>query len=163
MALTQLKARAFDIRQSLGYLISSVRQRWIDALEVELKPLDLTAAQYIVIVNIGADRARTPVDLCRLLQYDTGAMTRLLDRIEAKGLIRRAAHGADRRCVVLELTPAGDELYPRLLQIVVEMNRRALKGFARDEVTQLEDLLRRVADNVTDDDSRAAPERKASR
>src|SRR4051812_42084347 len=126
MALTQIKARDFDLRHSLGYLLTSVRQQWIDAVELELKPLDLTAAQYIVIINVGSGRAKTPVDLCRLLQYDTGAMTRLLDRIEAKGLIRRVAHGADRRCVALEMTPAGHELYPRLLEIVVEMNKRAL-------------------------------------
>jgi DNA-binding MarR family transcriptional regulator len=149
MALTQLKPRTFDVRKSLGYLISQVKQRWIDAVEVELKPLDLTAAQYIVLVNIGTGRASTPVDLCRLLQYDTGAMTRLLDRIEAKGVIRRAAHGADRRCVVIELTPAGEELYPKLLQIVVEMNKRALKGFSREEVATLESLLQRVAQNVS--------------
>jgi len=149
MALTQIKTRGFDVRDSLGYLVSSVRQQWIDALEVELKPLDLTAAQYIVIINVGSGRAQTPVHLCRLLQYDTGAMTRLIDRIEAKGLIKRVAHGADRRCVALEMTPAGHELYPRLLQIVLEMNKRALKGFTREETHALEDLLRRVARNVS--------------
>lgn len=149
MAITRLKARPFDIRHSLGYLVTSVRQRWIDALEVELKPLDLTAAQYIVIVNVGSGRARTPVDLCRLMQYDTGAMTRLIDRIEAKGLLKRVAHGADRRCVALEMTATGDELYPKLLQIVVEMNKRALKGFTREEIEALEGLLQRVAQNVS--------------
>ena len=149
MAITQLKpSRSFDIRDSLGYLVSHVRQEWIGALEVELKPFDLTAAQYIVIVNVGSSRAETPVDLCRVMQYDTGAMTRLLDRIEAKGLVRRAAHGADRRCVVVELTDAGHELYPKLLQVVMDMNKRALKGFTRDEAALLEKLLKRVALNV---------------
>jgi DNA-binding MarR family transcriptional regulator len=148
MALTQLKPRSFDIRESLGYLISNVRQEWIATLDVELKPLDLTAAQYIVILNVGSGRAETPVHLCRLLQYDTGAMTRLVDRIEAKGVIRRVAHGADRRCVVLELTAAGHELYPRLVQIAVDMNKRALKGFTREEAAALEKFLKRVALNV---------------
>jgi DNA-binding MarR family transcriptional regulator len=148
MAATQPSPRAFDIRDSLGYLVSHVRQEWIAALEGTLKPLDLTAAQYIVIVNVGSTRAETPVDLCRVMQYDTGAMTRLIDRIEAKGLIRRAAHGADRRCVSLELTPAGHELYPRLVQIVMDMNKRALKGFTRAEAATLETLLKRVASNV---------------
>ena len=148
MATTPLKARSFDIRESLGYQLTRVRQAWIEALEVELEPFDLTAAQYIVIVNVGSTRAETPVDLCRVMQYDTGAMTRLVDRIEAKGLIRRAAHGADRRCVVLELTEAGHELYPKLLHIVMDMNKRALKGFTRDEAAALEKMLKRVALNV---------------
>jgi len=148
MALTQSRSRTFDIRESFGYLISTVRQRWIDALERELAPLDLTAAQYIVIVNVGSGRAGTPMALCKVLQYDTGAMTRLLDRVAAKGLIRRGSNEADRRCVTLELTPAGHELYPRLVQIVMEMNKRALKGFTREEIATLDALLNRVGANV---------------
>ena len=149
MAVTTYKPVGFDIRDSLGYLIGNVRQEWIGALEVELAPLDLTAAQYIVLVKLGSGHASTPVELCKGLQYDTGAMTRLLDRIEAKGLIKRVAHGADRRCVGLELTAAGRELYPRLVQIVVEMHKRALKGFSREEAVTLEKMLRRVALNVS--------------
>lgn len=149
MAITQPKSRAFDIRESLGYVISSVRQSWIDALEAELAPFDLTAAQYIVILKVGSGSASTPIELCKTLQYDTGAMTRLIDRIEAKGLIRRLAHEADRRSLMLELTPAGQELYPRLAQVVMEMNKRALKGFSREEAASLDALLKRVAANVT--------------
>lgn len=148
MALAQFQTNSFDIHQSLGYLLANVRGEWITALEKELKPLDLTAAQYIVLVNVGSGRAVTPVEICRKLQYDTGAMTRLIDRIEAKGLVKRAAHGGDRRCVTLELTPEGHELYPKLLRIVKEMNKRALRGFTKDEVAGLERMLKRVALNV---------------
>ena len=147
MALTQLKS-TFDIRDSFGYHLAMTRLDWIDALEKELKPLDLSAPQYIVLINIGSGRAATPAELCKVLQQDTGAMTRLLDRIEAKELIRRTAHGADRRCVALEMTPAGRELYPRLMQIAVEMNKRALKGFTRDEIAGLERALQRIRLNL---------------
>jgi DNA-binding MarR family transcriptional regulator len=148
MALAQFKPSSFDIRDSLGYLLANVRQEWIVAVEKELKPLDLTAAQYIVLVKVGSGHAVTPVDICRTLQYDTGAMTRLLDRIEAKGLIRRVAHGADRRCVGLELTPAGHELYPQLLRIMMDMNKRSIRGFTKDEVASFERMLKRVALNI---------------
>lgn len=148
MALAQLKTSSFDIRDSLGYLLANVRGEWIDAVEKELKPLDLTAAQYIVMLKVGSGSATTPVEICRALQYDTGAMTRLLDRIEAKGLIKRVAHGGDRRCVALELTPDGHQLYPKLLRIVMDMNKRALRGFTKEEIAALERLLKRVALNV---------------
>ncbi len=75
-------------------------------------------------------------------------MTRLLDRIEAKGLIKRVAHGGDRRCVALELTPEGTELYPTLLRIVKDMNKRALRGFTKEETDSLERMLKRLALNV---------------
>jgi DNA-binding MarR family transcriptional regulator len=148
MALAQLKPASFDIRDSLGYLLGNVRQEWITAVEKELKPFDLTAAQYIVLLKVGSGSATTPVEICRVLQYDTGAMTRLIDRIEAKGLIKRVAHGGDRRCVALELTAQGEELYPRLIRLVMDMNKRALRGFTKDEVASLDRLLKRVALNV---------------
>jgi len=148
MASAQLKTASFDIRDSLGYLLGNVRQEWITAVEKELKPLDLTAAQYMVLLKVGSGSATTPVEICRVLQYDTGAMTRLLDRIEAKGLLKRVAHGGDRRCVALELTPQGEELYPRLIRIVMDMNKRALRGFTKEEVAALDRLLRRAALNV---------------
>jgi MarR family transcriptional regulator, multiple antibiotic resistance protein MarR len=150
VAITQYKAETFDIRDSLGYQLTTVRQEWLDALEKELAPLDLTTAQYIVIVKLGSNRAGTPADLCKAMQYDTGAMTRLLDRVEAKGLIKRVAHGADRRCVGLEITEEGKELYPRLIDILVKLNRKALKGFSKDEAASLERMLRRVALNLGD-------------
>ena len=142
------KTRDFVVRGSIGYLISAVRQRWIAAVEIELAPLDLTAAQYIVLMKVGSGSAHVSADLCKVLEYDTGAMTRLIDRIEAKGLLRRVAHASDRRSVTLELTPAGQELYPRLLEIVKRMNKRALKGFTRDESAGLEAMLHRVAGNL---------------
>jgi DNA-binding MarR family transcriptional regulator len=148
MALAQLKTASFDIRDSLGYLLGNVRQEWITAVEKELKPFDLTAAQYIVLLKVGSGSATTPVEICRVLQYDTGAMTRLIDRIEAKGLIKRVAHGGDRRCVALELTAQGEELYPRLIRVLMDMNKRALRGFTKDEVAALDRLLKRVALNV---------------
>ena len=148
MALAKLKPIGFDIRDSLGYLLANVRQEWIQALEKELKPLDLTAAQYIVLVKVGSGQLVTPAEVCRTLQYDTGAMTRLIDRIEAKGLIRRSAHGGDRRRVALELTPAGHELYPHLVRIVRDMNKRAQRGFTKEEIASLERMLKRTALNL---------------
>jgi DNA-binding MarR family transcriptional regulator len=149
----------FDVRDSLGYLVHVVRQEWIDALEQELAPLDLTAAQYKVIILVGSGRASTPMDLCHVLEYDTGAMTRLIDRVEAKGLVKRVAHGADRRSVTVELTAAGHDLYPRLVEIVKEMHQRALHGLTRAEVEELERLLLRVKANMAA--TRAIPARKA--
>jgi DNA-binding MarR family transcriptional regulator len=150
MPLTSTHSERFDVRDSLGYLLSIVRTHWIDALERELAPLDLTAAQYKVIVGLGSGRASTPMNLCQALEYDTGAMTRLIDRVEAKGLVKRVAHGADRRSVTLELTDAGHQLYPRLVEIIKETHQRALRGLTREEVAQLEQLMRRVKANLAE-------------
>jgi DNA-binding MarR family transcriptional regulator len=53
-------------------------------------------------------RASTVAELARELNTDPGAMTRLLDRLECKGLCRRSRSTDDRRVVNIELTPEGE-------------------------------------------------------
>ena len=58
-------------------------------LDRYLAPLDITSAQFKVLMFIYMDRANTPADLCRELSVDSGSMTRMLDRLEKKGLLLR--------------------------------------------------------------------------
>src|SRR5256885_10932547 len=81
----------YQPRKSVGYLLSRVRIEMLTALDRELEadrrlaPLELSAAQFIIIANLAA--AEGPVsasDLCKGISYDAGAMTRMLDRLESK-------------------------------------------------------------------------------
>lgn len=85
----------------LGLLANGVRNAIWAAMERELKPIDITAAQFVVFNSIAYGGESTIGNLCRMLGYDSGAMTRLLDRIERKGLIRRAANPEDRRSYLI--------------------------------------------------------------
>jgi DNA-binding MarR family transcriptional regulator len=75
-------------------------------------------------------------------------MTRMLDRLEAKGLVRRTRSPDDRRLVNLELTQAGKAAYPRLRQISMQVLNRSLRDFTQEEAKTLQNLLQRVANNV---------------
>jgi DNA-binding MarR family transcriptional regulator len=68
-----------------------------------------TVADYLVlgIVRISPGRRSTPTRICDLLGRTTGGMTLTLDRLEAAGWLERSADPADRRRVVVELTPEG--------------------------------------------------------
>lgn len=70
-------------------------------------PHDLTAMQWQPLYMIAIGRANTAADLARQMQVDTGAVTRMLDRLQAKALVRRERSTADRRIVYLELTDTG--------------------------------------------------------
>jgi len=87
---------SYQPRKSVGYLLSRVRVEMLTALDRELEadrrlaPLELSAAQFIIIANLaGAEGPVSASDLCKGISYDAGAMTRMLDRLESKGLIRR--------------------------------------------------------------------------
>ncbi len=90
----------------------------------------------------------TAGELARNMSYDPGAMTRLLDRLENKGLLRRVPSASYRRSLVLELTTAGSDLRPKILAAIMKVNNNLLRGFSREEVTVLESFLRRMLDNA---------------
>jgi MarR family transcriptional regulator, multiple antibiotic resistance protein MarR len=137
----------FRPSQGVGAFIGRARRTIVEAIDQKLAPLDISHAQWIVIMLLG-DGAATAAELCKILVYDPGAMTRLLDRLEKKGVLRRVRAKGDRRTVRLELTAEGKRLYPRILEALVQVFNRLLRGFSKSEVRQLEDLLKRMVANA---------------
>ncbi len=132
---------------SVAHLIAQIRQKLVESVETGLAPLGLTHAQFVVVVQLANGMAGTPAEFCRLLSYDSGAMTRLLDRIEEKGIIRRVRSSKDRRSVGLELTDKGLELYPSIVPVIQGVNKRLLRGFSKAEARTLEQFLQRMLAN----------------
>ena len=149
--------------RSLGALLSRVKVEWLAALDRELAmdkrlaALEISAAQYVVMANLaGPGEPKSASDLCKGISYDAGAMTRMLDRLESKGLIRRSRSAHDRRLVHLELTEEGRSAYPRMRDIAMTVANRLLRGFTKSEARQLETLLNRMLDNAQGVGARAS-------
>ncbi|TSA13329.1 MAG: MarR family transcriptional regulator [Betaproteobacteria bacterium] len=138
----------FRPSQGVGAFIGRARRTIVEAIDQELAPLDISHAQWIVVMLLGDGVASTAAELCKILIYDPGAMTRLLDRLEKKGVLRRMRTKGERRSVRLELTAEGRKLYPRILQALVQVFNRLLRGFGKKEVQQLEGLLQRMVANA---------------
>ncbi len=142
---------------AMGSLLGRVRGQLLTALDAELAkdevlgPLEVTSAQLIVLVKLaGQDRPAATSELCKGISYDAGAMTRMLDRLEAKGLILRSRSEQDRRVVLLELTAAGKAAYPRIREMSMRVMNRSLGDFERHEAEQLESLLLRMSHNLAE-------------
>jgi len=128
-------------------LINRVRIELIDAMDRELAQFDITAPQLIVLASVANREADSASQLCKSISYDPGAMTRMIDRLEQKGLVRRVARPDDRRAMTLEMTAACRALFPKLLQAKETVQAQFLRGFGKDEVATLEKLLNRLLDN----------------
>jgi DNA-binding MarR family transcriptional regulator len=107
-----------------------------------------TAPQWALLHKVHQGEANTVVGLARVCMIDTGAMTRLLDRIEKKGLCRRVPCAADRRVVQIELTPAGQDVAARVPRALSQAYNRALARFSPEEWQQLQHLLTRLAEDA---------------
>jgi DNA-binding MarR family transcriptional regulator len=138
----------------VGQLLYRVRAAHMSALDQELArdpdlaALEVSAAQYVIISVLAKRGVDSAAQLCKDLSYDAGAMTRMIDRLEAKGLISRRRCPEDRRLVKLELTEAGLAALPKLRACSVRVLNHFLQGFSQAEARQLEGFLGRMLENV---------------
>jgi MarR family transcriptional regulator, organic hydroperoxide resistance regulator len=106
-----------------------------------LAECDITVAQWNVLIALYQGDAATPLELATLIGIDSGAVTRLGDRLVTKGLIRRATDPADRRSVRLTLTAKGRAITPLLAAIADRNDARFFDVLAPDQRRQFEELL----------------------
>lgn len=132
----------------LGHMINSVRNTIFAALETELAPLELTSAQFVVVIAAMRGRARTVNEFCAFAGVEAGPMSRLLDRLEAKGIVRRVRAGVDRRQVLVELTDKGQQLSPQIMPAIAKVYAQFLAGFSAQEAALLQSMLQRLLDNA---------------
>jgi DNA-binding MarR family transcriptional regulator len=102
-----------------------------------LQPFGLTIADFDVINTLRrvADPSSgcKPTDLARASLITTGAMTARLDRLERAALIRRSPDPADRRGVLVHLTPKGSKVARRALHELIALNEVFLEPLGEDE------------------------------
>ncbi|WP_244807672.1 MarR family winged helix-turn-helix transcriptional regulator [Caballeronia zhejiangensis] len=137
-----------QLETSLGYYLAKARNVLVMRTDQALKPLELTSPQIGVILLLASGRARTPLELSRELSYDSGSMTRMLDRLEKKGFVSRARSEVDRRIVELSLTERGRDAAARLPVIGAAVLNEQLHGFTRAELDLLIAMLARIVGNT---------------
>jgi DNA-binding MarR family transcriptional regulator len=129
-----------------GHTLHCLARELSAVLDRGFAPFGLTAQQAALLVR-SAGRP-TPKEVAPLLGTDTAGMTRLLDRLEAKGLVRRVPNPDDRRSVVIEPTAKGRGLTPHLPAVFGRVNAQMLTGFTEDEIDQFTATLGRMSANL---------------
>ncbi|MGN6146952.1 MAG: MarR family winged helix-turn-helix transcriptional regulator [Rhizomicrobium sp.] len=105
---------------------------------------DLTFTQWICLMGLREGVAETNADLARHLNHDAGAVTRVVDELEKRGLLRRERSKADRRVVKLTLTPQGRAVARMHVPPIVDFWNRVTDEFTHQEIKQLLDLMARL-------------------
>lgn len=112
-------------------------------LDRHLVPLGITAAQFKVL-RIIADGDRTAAQVCRCLFIQSGAMSRMLDRLERKELIVRTRVDHDQRQARLALTEKGRAVSARLPELVSAAMNEFAGSLDELELVQLEFILKKM-------------------
>jgi DNA-binding MarR family transcriptional regulator len=144
---TAHETRSARPRHGILRIINRVRVEIIDALDRELSTFDISAPQLFVLSSVANGESESAAGLCKTISYDPGAMTRMIDRLQQKGLVRRVPHPEDRRAMNLELTVAGKALFPQLVAVKDRVQAQFLRGFSEEDAKHLESLLQRMLAN----------------
>ncbi|MEU9015736.1 MarR family transcriptional regulator [Streptomyces sp. NPDC048479] len=139
----------------LGFWLRRLSDTVAARLEQDLAEYGVTVSQWDVLISIYRQDAVTAQDVAALMDINPSAVSRLVDRLEAKKLLARKPDPRSRRRLLLVLTDEGAALIPQLSATVDQHDRHFfgdLDNAKRDELKeQLVGLLLRSRDQRTGD------------
>ena len=147
-SLNMSKKRPDPQSHSLGYWVYRVNRAMHSAFTARLAVLGVTAAEWTALSQSSRGEM-TPVGLAEHMGVDRAAVTRILDQLESKHLIRRTPHPTDGRSTLLELTDQGSTLLTKLSAESRAINERFLKLLPQDEAETLLRLMRKLGEHLS--------------
>ena len=139
-----------DSPPSFGLLLRQVRDGLVRQLDASMaeEDLGLNFTHYIGLKVLARMAPCTANELARAIDQVPSAVTRLLDKLEAMGCVRREPHAQDRRALQIVLTDEGRQLWARLKQRGDQTIDDAMRDLSTDERAQLLSLMTRVRDSL---------------
>ena len=152
-------AATYTPKSSVGYLIKRAHAMLMDVLENLFADRGFSFIHYAILTYVRDGIAVSPKDICVQYRHDSGALTRVIDHLEERGLLERVRRGNDRRKVELQLTDEGRKTVESLIPLMVDKLNLVLADFSRDEVTEFKRLLVKLNTRLaTTLDPKATPE-----
>lgn len=142
--------RVVDHREddSVGHLMKRILASMAHQADALLRPHGLTSAQGLPLMRLSAPDYTTVAEVARSLQIDSGATTRLIDRLERGGLCKRVRSSTDRRVMKVELTREGQVALTEVPPVLCKVMNEHLAGFSRSEWDALKLYLQRMIHNA---------------
>jgi len=129
-----------DIRLTINLVL--VARRWRSLLDERLRIVGQSSARMEALAAIMNSPALSPqVDIAKRLRIEGPTMTRMLDTLEADGLVERLPDPGDRRTKQLRLTSEGERVLADIFVIADEMRDRLLDGLPADRIDELNGFL----------------------
>ena len=146
-----MSPRAPAGRAAFGALLSRTYRQWRRAADLRLHPFDLTEATWLPLIRIA--RASEPPrqkDLAASLFVDNSSVVRLLDNLEAAGLVERR-EGEDRRAKIIVLTPRGRAIADKVETVARGVRIDALAGLSDKDVETTIRVLEHICSVLEDE------------
>jgi len=139
----------FKLEDSLGFIINKTNTKLKNKLLQRFSDYNVTPEQWSVLNCLWTQEGLTPKELSDMIFKDKPNTNRILEKLEAKELIVRKPHPADKRAYQIILTNRGwalkDELIPKAIQALEE----ATRGIEKEKIAEMIKLLNQIYDNIS--------------
>lgn len=110
---------------------------------------NITIDQWIILLRIHEEKQQTQVELAKTVYKDTASITRILDLLHAKKLVRRVPNEQDKRKSNLVLTTKGKEYVERAKKVVDAIRKEGLEGIDQKDIETTNRALQKMAENMS--------------
>jgi MarR family transcriptional regulator for hemolysin len=137
-----------DRLRNFGFLLKEVSRRYVLRFEQRAREMSLTLPSCKVLVNLERNEGISQSRLAELTSIEPMAMVRLLDRMEADGLLERRPDPVDRRARSLYLTPRSKPVLDEIWRLSALTRSETFAGISPSERDVFLDVLARLEDNL---------------
>jgi MarR family transcriptional regulator, transcriptional regulator for hemolysin len=152
-----------DLSRNFGFLLNDVARLLRTVYDRRIRELGLTRAQWWVLTHLFRVDGVTQSELAEMLEIEKPTLGRLLDRLEAKGWVRRTHDKRDRRIWRVRLTDEVEPALRTMRAIAAQLRRDALAGLPAAERERFVDSLLAIKTNLLRLQNGAPPENGARR
>lgn len=114
-----------------------------------VRTLGLTSPQFDIIATLGNTPGMTFRELGEKTLITKGTLTGVVDRLEAKHLVRRLPSPTDGRCQIVQLTARGEAVFAKVFPAHVAYVGSAFSELSHEELHQMQDALKRLGSVFT--------------
>ena len=132
----------------MGRQIYITSQEMRNFAERVLKPHGLTLEQFHLLKNMSLDDGMTQRQICNLTSKTPANMSRMLDRMESKGLAVRRENPVDRRASLVFLTARGESLVDEVIEEFESFSSKLTRGITEREQQIVRNALAKIARNT---------------
>lgn len=109
---------------------------------------DITIDQWVILLRIHEEEQQTQVQLAKAVYKDTASVTRILDLLHGKKLVRRIPNEQDRRKSALTLTEKGKSYVKNAKKVVLSIREEGTQGIAAKDLEIAKNVLKKMAENM---------------
>jgi MarR family transcriptional regulator for hemolysin len=121
-------------RHEFAQAISIVARRWRTRLDERLKPLDMSIARWGALYWLGqAGDGVSQAALAEMAGVEPPTLVRVIDQLEAQGLVQRRTSPTDRRVNLLHLTPAAKPVVAEIEAEAERLRVELLEGLSYEQ------------------------------